>query len=422
MSTSTLPEGLSPAEIDAVVSERVAAGEDLYRLDEGALAELDADVVLTQDLCAVCAVDLERVDDALAYLGCTARVLTLDPQSLDEILTSVLDVGHALDAELHARGQSSTQLRTRLGRARHESLRGADARSVLVLEWTDPPFCAGHWVPDLVAAGGGTAVLATPGRDSHRITWTRSVRQQPTWCWSPRAATTSSRPRASPSSSSPTTGFLRAPRCGRSMPTATSSGPGPVSSTAPRPWRRSCIPRSSALRRPTGRDESTMAEDRMIELEGWQGPWSDDDPDANFKADVALYSHVDPLTTIRTRLPAALDVPVGALCHYVLAKWATQGSGGLLELGPTIDATPRSDLRRCRARRHRRGTLGGVPTAAGPHLVAPVPVGPSGGLRAVAHDRSLCEAGHTGPRPAQTRLRVPKCPGVATGSVEACPL
>ncbi len=72
VSTSTLPEGLSPAEIDAVVSARVAAGEDLYRLDQGALAELDADVVLTQDLCAVCAVDLDRVDDALTYLGCTA--------------------------------------------------------------------------------------------------------------------------------------------------------------------------------------------------------------------------------------------------------------------------------------------------------------------------------------------------------------
>ncbi len=78
-----------------------------------------------------------------------------------------------------------------------------------------------------------------------------------------------------------------------------------------------------------------MAEDRTIELESWRGPWPDDDPDANFKSDVALYSPVDPLTTIRT-LSRALDVPVGALCHYVLAKWATQGSGGLLELGPTM--------------------------------------------------------------------------------------
>jgi hypothetical protein len=75
--------------------------------------------------------------------------------------------------------------------------------------------------------------------------------------------------------------------------------------------------------------------DRTIDLTGWTGPWPADDPDANFKADVAVYAHVDPLTTIRN-LSAAIDVPVGALCHYVLAKWATGGSGGLLELGPTM--------------------------------------------------------------------------------------
>jgi hypothetical protein len=72
---------------------------------------------------------------------------------------------------------------------------------------------------------------------------------------------------------------------------------------------------------------------QTIELIRWSGPWRDDDPDANFKADVALYANVDPLHTIRN-LSRSLDVPVGALCHYVLAKWATEGSGGLLELGP----------------------------------------------------------------------------------------
>jgi hypothetical protein len=73
----------------------------------------------------------------------------------------------------------------------------------------------------------------------------------------------------------------------------------------------------------------------LVEVEGWSGPWADDDPDANFKADVALYAHVDALHTVRG-MSAALDIPVGALCHYVLAKWATAGSGGLLELGPTM--------------------------------------------------------------------------------------
>ena len=176
VSTSTLPEGLSPAEIDAVVSARVAAGEDLYRLDEGGLAELDADVVLTQDLCAVCAVDLDRVDDALAYLGCTARVLTLDPQSLDAVLTSVLEVGDVLGVAERAHAFVDS-LRARLD-ALAGALANTEPRSVLVLEWTDPPFCAGHWVPDLVTAGGGVALLAVPGGDSHRIAWD-AVRSAP---------------------------------------------------------------------------------------------------------------------------------------------------------------------------------------------------------------------------------------------------
>jgi hypothetical protein len=78
-----------------------------------------------------------------------------------------------------------------------------------------------------------------------------------------------------------------------------------------------------------------MTDDRSVTLEPWTGPWRDDDPDANFKADVALYAFVDPLSTIRN-LSAHLAVPVGALCHYVLAKWATAGSAGLLELGPAM--------------------------------------------------------------------------------------
>jgi hypothetical protein len=72
-----------------------------------------------------------------------------------------------------------------------------------------------------------------------------------------------------------------------------------------------------------------------LELVGWDGPWDPDDPDANFKADVALYSHVDPMTTVGN-LAAAMEMPEGAVVHYVLAKWASAGSGGLLELGPTM--------------------------------------------------------------------------------------
>jgi hypothetical protein len=74
---------------------------------------------------------------------------------------------------------------------------------------------------------------------------------------------------------------------------------------------------------------------RSVDLVGWEGPWEADDPDANFKADVALYSHVDPMTTI-ARLAAAMGMPEGAVVHSVLAKWASAGSGGLLELGPSM--------------------------------------------------------------------------------------
>ncbi|HYQ32813.1 MAG TPA: cobalamin-binding protein, partial [Lapillicoccus sp.] len=95
VSTSALPEGLGAAEIDRVVSERMRAGEDLYHLDEGALAGLDADLVVTQDLCAVCAVDVSVVDEALAHLGCRADVLTIDPHTLDEVLASVVTLGRS---------------------------------------------------------------------------------------------------------------------------------------------------------------------------------------------------------------------------------------------------------------------------------------------------------------------------------------
>ena len=78
-----------------------------------------------------------------------------------------------------------------------------------------------------------------------------------------------------------------------------------------------------------------IAKPRAVEVVGWDGPWGPDDPDANFKADVALYSHVDPMTTI-DNLAAAMKMPEGAVVHYVLAKWASAGSGGLLELGPTM--------------------------------------------------------------------------------------
>ena len=86
---------------------------------------------------------------------------------------------------------------------------------------------------------------------------------------------------------------------------------------------------------PDEEQSSELDDEPTIQLVRHRGPWPDDDPDANFKSDVALYSLLDPLETI-DRLSRNLDIPVGAICRYVLAKWATGGSGGLLELGPTM--------------------------------------------------------------------------------------
>jgi iron complex transport system substrate-binding protein len=169
VSTSAMPEGLTPQAIDAYVAEAMRKGEDLYHLDEGALSGLDADLVVTQDLCAVCAVDVSVVDDALAHLGCTAEVLTIDPHTLDEVLSSVETLGKATGTEARA-----VELRGALRARLDEVVRRTEdlpRRRTLVLEWTDPPFAPGHWVPEMVVLAGGESVLGTPGAKSFRVTW-----------------------------------------------------------------------------------------------------------------------------------------------------------------------------------------------------------------------------------------------------------
>jgi iron complex transport system substrate-binding protein len=177
VSTSALQEGLSPAEIDRVVTERMHAGEDLYHLDEGALADLDADLVVTQDLCAVCAVDVSVVDDALAHLGCRAEVLTIDPHTLDEVLTSVVTLGEATGHAPTARSIVERQ-HERLY-AVQAAVAGQPSPRALVLEWTDPPFTPGHWVPEMVTRAGGTNVVGTPGEKSVRVTWDEALAGRP---------------------------------------------------------------------------------------------------------------------------------------------------------------------------------------------------------------------------------------------------
>ena len=169
VSSTSLPSGLTPAEIDAHVAAAVAAGEDLYRLDAGALADLDADLVVTQDLCAVCAIDVSLVDDALTHLGCTADVLTFDPHTLEEVLASVLTLGAAVDRADEAE-RLTDSLRARLDAVR-ERVAGRPRPRVVLLEWTDPPYAPGHWIPEMIEIAGGECVLGTAGAKSVRVEW-----------------------------------------------------------------------------------------------------------------------------------------------------------------------------------------------------------------------------------------------------------
>ncbi len=168
---------LTPGEIDEFVRERVAAGLDLYRLDDDALQRCDPDLILSQDLCRVCAVASGDVEAATARLNCHADVLQIDPQSLAEVLESIVAIATAAGVE--DRGlELVASLRLRLARVK-DSVREPSRRRVFVLEWIDPPFGAGHWVPDLVAAAGGEPVLARPGDKSVPTSWSAIADARP---------------------------------------------------------------------------------------------------------------------------------------------------------------------------------------------------------------------------------------------------
>lgn len=160
---------MTPGEIDAIVKQRMAAGLDLYNLDDEALARCNPDLILSQDLCRVCAVASGDVDAAVARLNCDATVLQIDPQNLHQVIESintiavaagVADRGIALTNSLHSRLQTVAM-----------DVAGKVRPKVFVLEWIDPPFGAGHWVPDIITAAGGEPVLCRPGERSVQTTW-----------------------------------------------------------------------------------------------------------------------------------------------------------------------------------------------------------------------------------------------------------
>lgn len=160
---------LSAQEIDTAVSTEVAAGRSIYTLDDARIRAIDPDLILAQDLCQVCAVPSGAVEQALGVIGCQSEVLSLDPGRLDEVIGCVGMVGAATGTTTRAETLMA-ELRARVDAVRSR-VQGRRRPRVLVLEWPDPPFNAGHWVPEMVEAAGGHPVLAQSGARSRRLDW-----------------------------------------------------------------------------------------------------------------------------------------------------------------------------------------------------------------------------------------------------------
>ena len=163
-------DGLTPSEIDEAVAARMRSGESLYVVDERLLNDLAPDVVLTQDLCQVCAPSGNELARALATMPSNPDVVYLTPRTLAEIDENVIAVGEAIGRQREARVLADEN-RARLERLRESSRHRAHRPRISFLEWVDPLFCAGHWVPEMIEIAGGVDKLGRAGQDSVRISW-----------------------------------------------------------------------------------------------------------------------------------------------------------------------------------------------------------------------------------------------------------
>lgn len=173
ISTTALPQDrpLSSAEVDALVSEFMAGGEPIYVLDKDLIQKIQPDLILCQDLCRVCAVPSGQVEDALDELGCTAEVVSLDPNTIEDILEGIVQVGLTTRTEERAR-QLADRLSDRIEAVRRTAA-GLPSIRTLCLEWSDPPFAAGHWVPGMAEIAGGSHLLTSsdPPAPSRKVSW-----------------------------------------------------------------------------------------------------------------------------------------------------------------------------------------------------------------------------------------------------------
>jgi len=172
-----LPTGLSAAEIDAAVKQRTLAGESIYELDAEELHELQPDLIVTQALCSVCAVSYDDVRAIAEEIDTQPRVISLDPHTIGEVLGDARTLAQATGRK-DAAVEFVRDAAARIDRVRVR-VRGARRPRVAALEWLDPPFAAGHWMPQLIEYAGGEDMLGFAGERSEERSWEAVAASEP---------------------------------------------------------------------------------------------------------------------------------------------------------------------------------------------------------------------------------------------------
>jgi iron complex transport system substrate-binding protein len=167
----------SAAAIDRQVREFLERGESLYSVDFELLRSIEPDIIVTQDLCHVCAATPDDLGAALAHLKRQPRIVTLNPHSLADVCADIRTVGDATGRTEQA-NTLVAEFETEIARV-ESSVAGLDRPRVLCLEWLDPPYVAGHWAPEMVARAGGIDVLGQAGKPSFRVDWEAAFEARP---------------------------------------------------------------------------------------------------------------------------------------------------------------------------------------------------------------------------------------------------
>jgi iron complex transport system substrate-binding protein len=169
LTRSVIPEGLEAPEIDAAVRERTGQGEALYELDAEKLEQLDVDLIVTQAVCDVCAVSYDEVLAVADRLSTQPQVISLDPSTLGEVLADVPRLASAVgvdEAGERLAGEAAERIE-----AVERAVDGAPRPRVAALEWLDPLYIGGHWVPQMIELAGGEDLLGQPGEKSRTVEW-----------------------------------------------------------------------------------------------------------------------------------------------------------------------------------------------------------------------------------------------------------